>query len=309
MVRKKFLLVDGHALIYRSFFAFPPQLTTKTGQMVNAVYGFSRILLTAIRDIEPTHLAVAFDHPKPTNRQKVFADYKAQRPKMPEDLRPQIEFVKQVVDALNIPRFEIEGFEADDLIGTINRTVEALDRQLLTVIVTGDKDMFQLVDNDTHVYLPGRGKGNGDTQYDAAGVREKMGVGPEKITDLKGLMGDSSDNIPGVAGVGPKTAVALINRFGTLEEVYDALAKGVEDPILTPKLIEKLSAGHDDALASKALATIVTDAPIEFELENCAVTRYDKEKIVGLFTELDFKSLIALLPRDEFETSVQEALF
>src|SRR5690606_32096421 len=130
--------------------------------------------------------------------------------------------------------FELEGYEADDLIGTVNAQLEGRDRELLTIIVTGDKDMFQLVDNDTHVYLPGRGKGNGDTEYDAQGVKQKMGVGPEKITDLKGLMGDSSDNIPGVRGIGPKTAVALITRFGTLEELYDALEKGVDDPILRP---------------------------------------------------------------------------
>jgi DNA polymerase-1 len=309
MSRKKFLLVDGHALIYRSFFAFPPQLTTKTGQMVNAVYGFSRILLTAIRNIEPTHLAVAFDHPKPTKRHKAFAEYKAQRPKMPVDLRPQVEMVKQVVEALNIPQFEIEGYEADDLIGTINKTVEKLDKELLTVIVTGDKDMFQLVDDDTHVYLPGHGKGKEDTQYDEAGVKEKLGVGPDKVTDLKGLMGDSSDNIPGVAGVGPKTATALITRFGSLEGVYDAVEKGVKDPLLTARLVEKLQADHDNAYASKELATIMKDAPIKFKLADCGVTRYDKEKIVTLFTELDFKSLINLLPHDAFETSVQEALF
>lgn len=309
MPRKKFLLVDGHALIYRSFFAFPPQLTTKTGQMVNAVYGFSRILLTAIRTIEPTHLAVAFDHPKPTKRHKEFAAYKAQRPKMPEELQPQIAMVKQVVEALNIPQFEIEGYEADDLIGTINKRVEKLDRELLTVIVTGDKDMFQLVDDDTHVYLPGRGKGKEDTQYDAAGVKIKLGVRPDQVPDLKGLMGDSSDNIPGVRGIGPKTATALIARFGSLEGVYDALEKEVEDPVFTASVKEKLKKDHAAALASKQLATIMKDAPIKFNLKNCGVTRYDKEKIVALFTELDFKSLINLLPHDEFETSVQEALF
>lgn len=309
MQRKKFLIVDGHALIYRSFFAFPPQLTTKTGQMVNAVYGFARILLGAIREIQPTHIAVAFDHPKPTKRHKDFADYKATRPKMPVDLRPQVELVKQVVTALNIPQFELEGYEADDLIGTVNAQLEGRDRELLTIIVTGDKDMFQLVDNDTHVYLPGRGKGNGDREYDAAGVKEKMGVGPEKITDLKGLMGDASDNIPGVRGIGPKTAVALITRFGTLEELYDALDKGVEDPVLKPAVVEKLTEHHDMAHASKQLATIMKDAPVEFHLEECAVVRYDKEKIVALLQELDFQSLIPLLPRDLFETSVQEALF
>src|SRR5690606_19490198 len=157
--------------------------------------------------------------------------------------------------------------------------------------------------------LPGRGKGNGDTEYDAQGVKQKMGVGPEKITDLKGLMGDSSDNIPGVRGIGPKTAVALITRFGTLEELYDALEKGVDDPILRPAVVQKLKDYHDMAHDSKQLATIMKDAPVDFDLEDCAMVRYDKEKIVALFQEMEFQSLVPLLPRDSFETSVQEALF
>lgn len=301
--------MDGHALIYRSFFAFPPQLTTKTGQMVNAVYGFSRILLKAIRDIEPTHMAVTFDHPSPTKRRQDFDEYKANRPEMPMDLRPQIEMVKEVVSAMNIPEFEIPGYEADDLIGTINQRVEEADGDLLTIILTGDQDMFQLVDDDTHVYLPGRGKGKQDTEYDSAGVKEKYGVKPEQVTDLKGLMGDSSDNIPGVKGIGPKTAQALIERFGSVAGVYKALDKQVEDKVFTPSVVSKLTEHRENALLSKELATIMKDAPISFNLEECKVERYDKEKIVKLFTELDFKSLIQLLPQDEFEASVQEALF
>ncbi|MFZ5438184.1 MAG: 5'-3' exonuclease [Patescibacteria group bacterium] len=309
MERKTFLLVDGHALIYRSFYGFPKELTTKTGQLINAVYGFSRILLTVINKQEPTHIAVAFDHPKPTNRHKEFADYKANRPTMPEELQPQVEMIKEVVKALNIPQFEVEGFEADDLIGTINRKVETLDKKLLTVILTGDKDMLQLVDNDTHVYLPARGKFQQDKEYDIQAVTEKLGVMPAQVPDLKGLMGDSSDNIPGVKGIGPKTASALIQRFGTVEGVYQALETGVEDPVFTPLVKKKLLADKSNAFASKSLATIVTAAPIEFALNDCLVNSYDKEKVAQLFIDLDFKSLIRILPQDTFETSVQEALF
>jgi len=234
MARKIFLLVDGHALIYRSFYGFPKELTTKTGQLINAVYGFSRILLTVIQKQEPTHIAVAFDHPKPTNRHKEFADYKANRPTMPEELQHQVGMIKGVVSALNIPQFEVEGFEADDLIGTINRKVEKLDKELLTIILTGDKDMFQLVDNDTRVYLPGRGKFQTDKEYDELGVKEKVGVEPKQVPDLKGLMGDASDNIPGVKGIGPKTASGLIQTFGSVEQVYEALEAHQENKLFTP---------------------------------------------------------------------------
>lgn len=309
MARKKFLLVDGHALIYRSFFAFPKSFVSPTGQMVNAVYGFSRILLTAIRTIQPLYMAVTFDHPAPTNRAKDFEFYKINRPSMPEELRPQIEIIRQVVTALNIPQFQLEGYEADDLIGTINHLVEERDRTLLTVIVTGDQDMFQLVDNDTHVYLPARGKDKEAVQYDATLVKEKIGVRPDQVADLKGLMGDSSDNIPGVKGIGPKTAVGLIDRFGTLEKVYEAVDAKVADPVLTDSVMAKLTIDRQNALLSKELATIMRAAPIQFTLEDCTVTHYDKETVVSFFNEFNFKSLLSLLPRDEFETSVQEALF
>ncbi|MFH2118678.1 MAG: 5'-3' exonuclease H3TH domain-containing protein [Candidatus Paceibacterota bacterium] len=309
MSRKKFLLVDGHALIYRSFFAFPKSFTRPDGQMINAVYGFSRILLTAIRNLDPLYMAVTFDHPAPTNRTKDFEFYKVNRPKMPEELRPQIAIIQEVVAALNIPQFKLEGYEADDLIGTINARVEERDKTLLTVILTGDQDMFQLVDNDTHVYLPGRGKGQEDTEYDEKLVKGKIGVRPDQVIELKGLMGDSSDNIPGVKGVGPKTAVALIEKFSSVDGVYEALDKQLDDPVFTPSLIKKLTTDRENAFLSRELATIVKNSPIKFRLEDCAVTQYNKEKVVSVFQDLNFKSLISLLPKDEFETTVQEALF
>lgn len=307
--RKKFLLVDAHALIYRAYYAIP-NLTDANGQLVNAVYGFSKMVLGAISYFEPEYAAVCFDHPKPTFRHKKFDGYKAQRAKMPDDLIPQIQLVKDVVNALNIPKFEIEGFEADDLIGTVNHLVENLDQQLLTVIVTGDQDSFQLVDNDTHIWMPARGKQRGDIEYDAALVEKKLGIKPLQVIDLKALMGDTSDNIPGVKGIGPKTAAALIQKFGSVEEVYRFLDQNPQgDELIKGALLQKLILGKDSAFLSKDLATIECQAPVDFELEKCRVTGYDKNQVIEIFQRYGFKSLLNFLPKDAFETSVQEALF
>ncbi len=305
-----FLLIDAHAVIYRAFYAFPIQLTNEAGQPINAVYGFSRIILTAIRNFEPVYMAVAFDHPKPTFRHKKFEAYKAKRPKMPEELQPQIPIIKEVVEALNIPKYEIEGFEADDLIGTISDKVEKIG-SLLTVIVTGDQDTFQLVDNNTHVWLPARGKFGKDKEYDAAGVEEKLGIKPVQVMDYKALAGDSSDNIPGVKGIGPKTAVNLLKKYQTLDQLYKVLESGdnLDPQLFKPAVIKKLTEGKENAFMSKQLATIERVIDLDFDLESCRVSSYDKTKAATLFNNLDFKSLINLLPEDQFEKEVQASLF
>ena len=328
-VQDRFLLVDGHALIYRAYYAFPG-LTDPTGRLINAVYGFTRILLTSIRDFSPVYLAVCFDSKEKTNRAVEFEAYKAHRPEMPDDLRPQIDLVKEVVTALNIPQFAVPGFEADDLIGTIVESprltehpsgAELVDSPVnfpLVTIVTGDKDLLQLVSDHTHVWLPGRGKKSVDTEYDIEQVKMKMGVRPDQIVDLKALMGDSSDNIPGVAGIGPKTAVELIQTFGSLADLYqvvdqlavdrsqvDRLGRGV----LKGALLEKLIKDKENAFISQKLANISREAPIQIDLESCRVMEYDKEKATKLLESLDFKSLIPLLPKDSFEIGVQTALF
>lgn len=320
-----FVIVDGHALIYRAYHAFPA-LTDPTGRLVNAVYGFTRILLTAIRDLKPTYIAVAFDHKGPTKRaSEVYKEYKAQRPEMPDDLKPQIGLVKEVVDALNIPRFEQEGVEADDLIGTVSQLVSAgngvlegveAPQGVKTIIVTGDKDMFQLVDERVHVWLPARGKGRVDEEVDEAGVKRIMGIEPHQVADLKSLMGDTSDNIPGVKGVGPKTAAMLIDRYHTLEGVYEAVEKMADQDKQTlkeagfsQKLLERLVEDKEMAFLSKQLATIDRNVDVTFKLAPCKVTEYDKKKTMDLFHQLDFKSLQYLLPKDDFELGVQKALF
>ncbi len=311
--RGRFILVDGHALIYRAYHAFPT-LTNTAGQLVNAVYGFSRILLTAINDFGPEYIAVAFDHKAPTKRAETFVAYKAHRPKMPDDLVPQIDIIKEVIDVLNIPRFEQAGYEADDLIGTVaaRLTVEKNPTQsgeLLTTIVTGDKDMLQLVDDDTHVFIPGRGRFSQDIEYDEATVMDKLGIRPDQVVDFKALMGDPSDNIPGVKGVGKKTAQKLIQTFGTLDQLYAAVETDSQPEMLKGALLDKLKAEKDTAYLSRELATILRDIPLDFSLESCRVSEYDKTKVVELFKNHDFNSLIRLLPNDKFEQGVQDALF
>lgn len=313
---KPLLLVDAHALIYRAYFAFP-ELTTSTGQLVNAVFGFTRILLTAIRDLDPEYIAVLFDHPQPTFRHEAFADYKAHREKMPDDLRPQIDLVKQVVDALNMPRFDVAGFEADDLIGSMTVQATELSRttepELRTLVLTGDRDIFQLVSDYMHVLLPNRGSSD-TTEYDSDAVQKKMGVTPAQIVDMKALMGDSSDNIPGIAGIGPKTAVRLLEEFNNLDGIFAALAnletgKGSDHGILKGSLLTKLTEGKEAAYLSQQLAQIATTAPITLHLADCMVKGYDKPEASELLQKLEFNSLISLLPADEFESGVQDALF
>ncbi|MBU0576455.1 hypothetical protein KJ707_00720 [Patescibacteria group bacterium] len=298
------MLVDAHAIIYRAYFALPPTLTTPDGMLVNAAFGFTRILLAAIADMKPTYLSVIFDHPEPTFRHRQFPAYKAHREKMPEDLIAQVGLTKQIVESLNIPQFEVEGYEADDLIGTLSR--QATEK---TVIVTGDQDMFQLVDDKIHVWLPPRGKHPAD-EYDREKVYQKIGVYPEQVINMKALMGDSSDNIPGIKGIGPKSAIVLLQHFGSLTGIYQAVSElEKHTDILKGALLKKLQEGKDNAFLSQKLATIDQHAPIELDLESCKVTGYDKEKVVKLFQELEFRSLINFLPNDEFETSIQESLF
>lgn len=316
--RPVFLLIDGHAVIYRAFYALP-KLTDPKGRVVNAVYGFTRILLAAINEFEPKYLAVTFDHRKPTFRHKEFKDYKAQRPEMPDDLKPQIPLVKEIVTVLNIPQFEIEGYEADDLIGTLSYKLDhnpkelKADENLLSIVVTGDKDLLQLVDDNTHVWLPGRGK-KSDLEYDREQVKADLNIYPEQVVDMKALMGDSSDNIPGIKGIGKKTAASLINEFGSLDNIFQAVAK-IEakqiDPggLLKGAVLEKLRTGKESAYLSQMLAKIELDVPLKINLPQCQVESYDKAKVVELFKQYDFNSLIEQLPGDQLETDIQEALF
>ena len=300
MEKERLVLIDGHAVLYRAFHAFPV-LTTPKGELVNAVYGFTSILLTVIEEFRPSHIAVTFDRDKPTFRHTQYVGYKAQREEMPTDLSDQQNRVEEVVMVLNMPIFAVEGFEADDVIGTL-----AVQANVPVMIVTGDKDALQLVDKQkVVVYMPGRGKIPAKI-YDQDLVEKEYGFKPKQIIDLKGLAGDASDNIAGVKGVGPKTATQLLQKFGSVERIYENLDQVREE--FRERVAQLLIDGHESAILSKKLATIVTDVPITLDLAACAVHDYDKDKTIKLFEDLGFRSLIKKLPNDDFEQMVQETL-
>lgn len=308
------LIVDGHALIYRAYHAFPP-LTDDEGQIVGALYGFLRILLATLRSVEPAYCLVTFDDAAPTKRKLEYSFYKANRPAMPDDLRPQIPLIEEAVAKMGIPVFKVPGVEADDLIGTISRQ-ETESGAAKVLILTGDKDSFQLVTDQIHVLVPQVGsrgadkKNRGATlEYNPAMVEQKMGVAPNKIADLKGLAGDSSDNISGVPGIGPKTAVDLIKKFNSVEGVYQAIdQENVSD--LRAALVAKLVSNRETAAISKHLATIDQHvADLDFQLDKCRLSGYDKNEMAEFLTRFNFNSLLKYLPADDFDTGLQEALF
>jgi len=282
------LLFDGHALVHRAFHALPPLSVSKTGEPTGAVYGFIRMLLKVLQDFKPTHWAIAFDRPAPTFRYLEFEEYKAQRPAAPDELRRQFGRVREVVKAFNIPTFELDGYEADDLLGTLSRQAAA--QGIDTIIVTGDTDTMQLVSPKVKVLLPQRTFGE-TILYDVAAVHQKYGVAPQQVPDLKGLKGDPSDNIPGVPGIGEKTATKLIQQFGSVEGVYEHI-----DGVTPVKLREMLLAEEGQAKQSKRLATIDTDAPINFEPVSCQASTYERSRLLQLFGELEFFTLLDKLP-------------
>jgi DNA polymerase-1 len=284
------LLFDGNALIHRAFHAIPPLTISKTGEMVNAVQGFASTLLKVLNEIKPTHWAIAFDRPGPTFRHEKFEDYKAQRPEAPEELISQIHRVHQLVDTFHIPAFEIDGYEADDVLGTLSR--QATQQNVDTLVVTGDNDMLQLVSPSTKVMSPRRGFSD-TVIYDESGVEEKYGIAASQLADLKALTGDPSDNIPGVPGIGDKTAAKLLRQFGSLQGIYDHIDE------VTPEKLQALLRNYKDrVLLNKELATIVTDVPITLNLDACHVTDYDRNQVVELFRELGFVSLLSRLPEE-----------
>ena len=287
------LLLDGNALVHRAFHALPPLTVSKTGEMVNAVYGFASTLLKIVTEFKPTYWAVAFDRPTPTFRHEMFQEYKAQRPKTPEELKSQIKRVHQLVQVFHIPIFEIDGFEADDVLGTLSK--QASEQYLETVIVTGDNDMLQLVMPGIKALAPRRTLGD-TVLYDEEAVKQKYGIKPDQLPDFKALVGDTSDNIPGIPGIGEKTAAKLIQNYGSLGGIYDRI-----NEIAPSKLQAALHQYQSQALQSKELVTIVRDVPVNLSLEACQVTNYDRDKVVELFRELEFIKLLPRLPQETWE--------
>jgi len=279
-------LIDGHALAYRSYFALTSgqpsdRWVTRSGESTAGVYGFASAIMRILEQEDPDYLAVAFDVGK-TFRDEIFPEYKATRAKMPDDLRSQIKRMRQLVDAFNMPRLEYEGYEADDVLGSVARW--AVTKDLGVKIFTGDRDLLQLVDERIIINLPGRSLANAK-DYLAADVKAYMGVRPDQIVDFKALMGDSSDNIPGVRGVGKKTAAVLLESYDTLDNVYANLDE------LKPGLRGRLEAGRENAYLSQKLATIVTDLDISFNLEDARPGHFDSQDVRSLFRELEFNSL------------------
>lgn len=286
---KTLVLLDGNALIHRAYHALPP-LTTKDGEVVNAAYGFVMTLLSVLEKFKPEYIIATFDLAGPTFRHDRYEEYKATRTKAPDDLYAQIPRVKELTRAFNIPIFEKEGFEADDCVGTLSRLAEK--EGVETIIVTGDMDTLQLVTPMVKVFTMRRGIKD-TVLYDEEGVLGKYGLKPSQIADYKGLSGDASDNIPGVKGIGPKTASDLLQKYQNLEGIFEAL------PELKENLREKLERDKEQAFLSRELGEIDTAVPIELDLPAAVAKEYDQEKVKALFKELGFFSLLKRLPGGE----------
>jgi len=289
--KKCLIVIDSNSVIHRAYHALPP-LTTKKGEVVGAVYGFLLVFLKAIKEFQPDFVIACFDVPGPTFRHEKYKEYKANRPKAPEDLYQQIPKVKEVMEAFNVLICEKPGFEADDVIGTIAKVAPQKQAfpELETIIVSGDSDNLQLINSKTKVYV--LRKGVKDTVlYDKEMVAQKyQGLTPEQLIDYRALRGDPTDNIPGVPGVGEKTAIELIQKFSTLENLYQNLDE------LKPKLKQLLIQNKEQAFISRELVTIYKSVPIELNLNVCQWDNYNREKASQALKNLDFYSLISRLP-------------
>jgi len=292
---KRLVLIDGNALVHRAYHALPKTFTNQRGEPTNAVYGFASMLLKVIDGLEPDFLAVAFDMKGPTFRHEEYEAYKEGRPEMDEDLVSQLPKVRQIVKGFDVPVFESPGFEGEDVIATVNRQADEKDSQLETIIVTGDMDLLQLVDRNTKVYTPRKGISE-PVLYDEQKVWEKYHLKPTQIVDYKALRGDPSDRIPGVRGIGEKTAVELLGTFGTLEEIYRNLDR------IKPAVARKLREGKETAFLSQKLATIVDTAPVELDLERCRFRQVDRVAAARILKNLGFKSLVKRILGEETKT-------
>jgi len=325
---KHLVIIDSNSIIHRAYHALP-RLATKGGELVNAVYGFLLVFFKAIKDFQPDYIAAAFDFPAPTFRHKKYKEYKAKRPPAPEELYQQIPKVKEILKSFNVPVFEEEGFEADDIIGTISKLAprKQVFPEIEIIILSGDLDTLQLVNPRTRVYSLRKGVKD-IILYDEKLVREKFqGLKPEQLLDFKALRGDPSDNIPGVTGIGEKTAIELLLKFGSLENLYKAVeedksssppftaARIIEENSekakkIRPKLKETLLKYKEQAFISKDLAKLFENVPIDFNLKECHWKEYNKEKATQILKNLEFHSLIKRLPtaKTQKENPVGETL-
>lgn len=285
MPEKRLIIIDAFSLLYRAFHALPP-LTNKNGQPTGAVYGFLLTLFKAIKDVGATHVVACFDTKKPTFRHEKFEKYKIHRPAMPEGIVSQIPIMKEVLEAFSIPVFEKDGFEADDLIATIAQLAKPAAE---VFIVSGDLDNLQLVDEKVKVYTLGKGIKD-SVIYNEAKVVERFLVNPSQMNDFKALVGDVSDNIPGVKGIGKKTAAEIIQKYGNVQNLYNELS--TDTAVLKPKVKEALRQNKENAFLSLHLVETDKNVPIDFNLESCSFGSFSQKKVKDIFVELGFNSLI-----------------
>lgn len=324
------LLIDANALIHRAYHGLP-SLKTKKGVLVNAVYGFTSSVLSAIKEFHPEYIVIAFDVGKKTFRNDEYKEYKANRVKMDDELAEQLPLVRKVVEAFNWPEFGVKNFEADDVIGTIcskvsnfqfsisnsnQKKLKTDNCKLKTIVVTGDMDTLQLVNDNVSVYSMSRGIKKAEV-FTPEKVKEKYGFEGKYLVDYKGLRGDPSDNIPGVKGIGEKSATDLIKRYGSIENLYTKISNfqfSISNQLfkskyqMSKKIAELLLNYKEQAYMSKKLATIREDTPLDFRLEDAKVAHYDPEKVKKVFDEFEFKSLLAKLPESKVRVQ-QKSLF
>lgn len=291
------LIIDSFALIFRAYYAYPPSLTLADGQPINAVYGFTSLMLDVLQKFKPSHVIAVFDPGGPVIRQTEFTDYKANRKETDKELLTQIPMVQEVLESFEIPVLKVDGYEADDVIATIDKRHSG--KWARTIIVTGDQDLFQLVDEDTFIYLAGR-KFSESKLFDTVGVIEKWGIRPEQVPDFKALFGDASDNIPGVKGIGKKSAEALLKDCKTVEEVYEKLEQH------SPKLQKLLSESYEIAMQSKKLATVEPDVPLSFDFTQATFSTFSTKRITEHFEKMRFRSLIKKVDTLAKEYAVEE---
>lgn len=307
-MKKVSLILDSNSILYRVFFALPP-LKTKKGEPTGAIYGFLLVFFKVIKELKPNYICACFDHPRPTFRHQKYKEYKITRPKIPQELKSQILKTKEILKAFSVPLFEKEGFEADDLIGTIVERIKKEDPNVENIILSGDKDLLQLIDDSTKIYLL---KGHKEKiLFDKELLKQEyQGLTPKQIPHFKSLVGDPSDNLPGVPGIGEKTALNLLKNFYSIENLYEALEKKNEkSKKIPPKIRETLLRQKELVFFSKSLIEIKKDVPIEFNLEKCRWKDFNEEKIVKILEELEFKSLIGKISELKLKEKTKEDYF
>ena len=295
---EKLVVIDGNSILNRAFYGIMgnKMLMTADGTYTNAVYGFLAIMFKTLEDVNPEYLAIAFDVKSPTKRHELYSEYKGTRHGMPDELRAQMPLIKDVLKAMNIKLYEMAGYEADDILGTLANFGEK--QGIEVILLTGDRDSFQLATDKVTIMIPHTKQGKTETDlFDRKKVFEKYGVEPKQMIEVKGLMGDTSDNIPGVAGIGEKTALSLIQKYGNIDNLYKEIDN--QNPEIKGKTLEKLVNGKDSAYLSRTLGTIDIDSPIEKDLEDLRKREWNRPEVLKIFKELRFNRYIQRFELDK----------